>query len=205
MALEHARIRIEDGEEIEVLFNPTTYSLEQSNQLAEIAIPGLSAPIVQYVRGAGRTLSMELFFDTYEQETDVRDHTGKIYGLLGIEATTHVPPICTFTWGHFNFRSVLQRVSGRFTLFHPDGRPARATLSTTWKEVLDVDVLVRQPPTESADVSKTHKVRRGDTLSGIAAREYGDPARWRAIAEANGIDNPRRLVPGRTLVLPPLS
>lgn len=205
MALEHAKIKIENGEEFEVLFNPNTYSLEKSNQLAEIAIPGLSAPITQYVRGNSRSLSMELFFDTYEEREDVRDHTQKIYGLLGIQAKTHVPPILTFSWGSFSLRSVLQRVSGRFTLFHPDGKPARATLSVTFKEVVDVEVLVRQPPTESADVAKTHAVRRGDTLSAIAGREYGDPTRWRAIAEANRIDNPRLLKPGEILRIPPLA
>lgn len=205
MALEKAEIQIEDGDKIPVLFNPAQYSLDKSNQLAEVAVPGLAAPIVQYVRGNTRSLAMELFFDTYEEQTDVREHTKKIYGLLAIQAKTHVPPICTFTWGAFNFRCVLERVSGRFTLFLPDGTPVRATLNVTFKEFIDVEVLVRATPTESSDLTKTYAVQRGDTLSGIAAREYGDPAPWRAIAEANRIANPRLLAPGQTLVIPPLS
>jgi nucleoid-associated protein YgaU len=31
---------------------------------------------------------------------------------------------------------------------------------------------------------------------------YGDPTRWRAIAEANGIDDPLALRRGRTLSIP---
>lgn len=45
-------------------------------------------------------------------------------------------------------------------------------------------------------------VQRGDTLSAIAQRAFGDPNRWREIAAANGIDDPRRLMPGQRLVIP---
>jgi LysM repeat protein len=208
MALEKAFItpkKPKGGEPIPVLFYPTQYSLDQGNQIAEIGIPGLSAPILQYVRGNTRTLTMELFFDTYEQQTDVRKYTDKIYGLLAIKSSTHVPPICTVSWGSLNFDCVLERVGGRFTLFLANGKPVRATLNVTFKEVVDVDVEVRSTPTQSADHTKTRAVQRGDTLSNIAAAEYGDPAKWRPIAETNGIDNPRVLAPGRVLVIPPLT
>jgi LysM repeat protein len=204
VALEKAIITPNGGQPIPVLFNPTQYSLDKSNQIAEIGIPGLGAPILQYVRGNVRTLSMELFFDTYEQQTDVREHTNQIYELLAIDSGTHVPPVCTFTWGEFNFEFVLDRVGGRFTLFLSDGTPVRATLTVTLKEFTDVAVEVRANPTQSADHTKTSTVKRGDTLSSIAAAEYGDPAAWRPIAQANRIDNPRVLEPGRLLVIPPL-
>lgn len=207
MALEKAFITPETpagAEPIVVLFNPNQYSLEKGNQITEIGIPGLGAPILQYVRGNTRTLSMDLFFDTYEQQSDVRDHTNKIYALLGIESEKHVPPVCVFTWGDFNFRCVLERVSGRFTLFLSDGTPVRATLSVAFKEFIDVEIEVRRAPTESSDHTKTRVVKRGDTLSSIAAEEYGSPTRWRPIAEANAIDNPRTLTTGEPLVIPPL-
>lgn len=205
MELAKASIKPEGGQEIPVLFNPTQYSLEKGNQIAEIAVPGLTAPILQYVHGNTRTLSMELFFDTYEAKGDVRDYTNKIYGLLGINRSTHVPPVCIFTWGDFNFTCVVDRVSGRFTMFLANGTPVRATLTVTLREFTDVRELVRGTPTESADLTKTRLVMRGDTLSGIAAAEYGDAAQWRPIADANRIDNPRILRPGRSLVIPPLT
>lgn len=204
MALQKAVITPEGGEPIEVLFNPAQYSLDKSNQIAEIPIPGLGAPILQYVRGNTRTLSMELFFDTYEQQTDVREHTDRIYGLLAIDSDTHAPPVCTFRWGHFSFRCVVDRVGGRFTMFLTDGTPVRATLTVSFKEFIEVEVEVRENPTQSADHTKTTTVKRGDTISAIAAEQYRDPAKWRPIATANGIDNPRRLEPGRVLTIPPL-
>lgn len=205
MELAKAMITPEGEGPIPVLFNPNQYSLDQANTLAEVGVPGLSAPILQYVRGNGRTLSMELFFDTYEEQGDVRGHTDLVYGLLDIRGPLHRPPVCTFTWGSFNFDCVVERVGGRFTLFLADGTPVRATLSVTLKEFVEVDVLVRNPPTESADHAKTYVVRRGDTLSSIAAAEYGDPGRWRPIAEANRIVNPRLLPPGTRLSLPALT
>lgn len=205
MALAKAMITPKGEKSIPVLFNPTQYSLDQGNSLAEVGVPGLAAPILQYVRGNGRSLSMDLLFDTYEQRRDVRKYTDRVYGLLNIRGPLHRPPICTFTWGSFNFTCVLERVGGKFTLFLSDGTPVRATLSVSFKEFVEVEVLVRATPTESADHAKTYLVRRGDTLSSIAAAEYGDPARWRPIAEANRMANPRRLPPGTRLVLPAIT
>jgi LysM repeat protein len=205
MALEKAVIEIEGGEEITVLFNPNQYSLEKSNQLAEIGIPGLGAPIVQFVRGNTDTLSMDLFIDTYEDQKDVREYTDKVYELLEIDQDTHVPPICIFRWGTFEFRGVLARVSGKFTLFLENGLPARATLSVSFKQFIDVEVEVKESPTHSADHYKTCVVKQGDSLSSIAAAEYDDPAIWRPLADKNRIANPRDLKPGQRLVIPPLT
>lgn len=204
MALEHASIQPEGQGPIEVLFNPNQYTVEKGNQIAEAGVPGLSAPILQYVHGNTRTLSMELFFDTYEEQIDVRVFTDAIYFLLEIDPDKHVPPICMITWGSLSFRGVMDKVSGRFTLFLADGTPVRATLNVTFREFIDVQVLVRQRPTRSADHRKTYTVKQGDTLGGIAYQEYGDARKWRPIAAANAIQRPRHLEPGAQLHIPAL-
>jgi nucleoid-associated protein YgaU len=48
----------------------------------------------------------------------------------------------------------------------------------------------------------TRMVKRGDTLSNIAAEVYRDAALWRLIAEANSLDDPRALEIGRRLTIP---
>jgi Contractile injection system tube protein/LysM domain len=190
---------------IPVLFNPSRYSLDASNQIAEIGVPGLPAPLLQFVRGGARTLSMQLFFDTYEAGGDVRVHTGRVFGLLDIEPTTHAPPVCEFRWGRVRFRSVLERVNGQFTLFLADGTPVRATLDVTFRQYVDLQAALRARPTQSADHATTHVVVRGETLGAIAALHYDDAARWRPIADANRIANPRKLVPGQVLSIPALT
>jgi nucleoid-associated protein YgaU len=191
--------------QIQASFNPNQYSLSKANSIAEAAIPGLEAPILQYVHGNTQTLDMDLFFDTYENGTTVKDETDKIYDLLYIIPATHAPPICTIEWGDFSFDGVLDHVSGKFTLFLPDGTPVRATLSVSFKEYNDVQVLVKQRPRESADHRKTWVVKSGDRIDNIAGQEYGDPGMWRPIAEENDLHDPSRLEPGFVLLIPPLN
>jgi nucleoid-associated protein YgaU len=47
-------------------------------------------------------------------------------------------------------------------------------------------------------------VKFGDRIDNIANEEYGDPAKWRPIAEANDMDDPDQLEPGHVLVIPAL-
>lgn len=189
---------------IDVMFNPNNYGVDKSNQIAEIGVPGLDSPILQYVHGNTRMLSMELYFDTFEEQTDVTEYTDDIYDLLEIDPETHVPPVCTVSWGGFSFVGVMDHVSGKFTLFLPDGTPARATLTVAFKEFIPADVLVMETPTQSADHRHAYVVQRGDRLDLIAGSKYSDSTNWRAIADENNLDNPRHLEPGQTLMVPRL-
>lgn len=51
---------------------------------------------------------------------------------------------------------------------------------------------------------RTYTIEKGDTLSAISQRFYGKAKFWRQIFEANGdtLDNPDRIFPGQTIVLP---
>ena len=57
-------------------------------------------------------------------------------------------------------------------------------------------------PTPTA--GRTYVVVKGDSLSQIAEREYGDANRWREIYEANRatIKNPNLIYPGQRLRIP---
>jgi len=92
-------------EDIEVQYNPTEYTFEKQNQIAEIQIPGLDSPLQQFVRGQTEKLTLDLFFDTTEQgmgagATSVTTETDKIYQLIKIEPTRHAPPILEFVWSN---------------------------------------------------------------------------------------------------------
>jgi nucleoid-associated protein YgaU len=60
----------------------------------------------------------------------------------------------------------------------------------------------QNPTSGSLTARRTHVLLEGETLAGVAYAEYGDPAMWRPLAEANDIDDPHRLTPGRTVLLP---
>jgi hypothetical protein len=189
--------------EIPVLFNPTEYALEKSNEFANINIPGLESPLLQFVRGGLATLNMDLFFDSYEEGKDVREYTGKIANLLKIDRELHAPPILRFAWANLSFTAVLTRVSQKFTMFMADGIPVRATLGVSFSEYR-TQLSGKEEIKHSRDRTRTRIVKQGDTLWQIAESQYGDPALWRAIAAANSIRCPRKLKPGTEILIPPL-
>lgn len=60
--------------------------------------------------------------------------------------------------------------------------------------------------TEAAPVtSETYTIKRGDTLSGICRKFYGDSSLYPKVAAYNGIKNPNLIYTGNTLKLPPKS
>jgi nucleoid-associated protein YgaU len=237
-----------EPEPIEVQYNPTELSYDKSAQIAEIAIPGLDAPLQQFVRGQAEKLTLELFFDTTDEgmgkgAVSVTTKTDRIYQLVKIEPTRHAPPICTFIWsdqfpgsslngnagsaasrvagaalgaatgaiaGAANgnqrrngFKCIVESVKQKFTFFSPEGVPLRATLTVTLREYKTLDEQLAQLNLSSPDRTHSHVVERGETLAGISARFYQHAGDWRVIADANGIEDPRRMPVGMFLRIPP--
>lgn len=190
---------------IPLRFNPSEYQLQKTNNFAEIGIPGLESPPIQFVRGAAEKLSLELLADTSDTLEDVREkYVNKLRDLMRLNADTHAPPIVAFTWDTQVFKGVLESLTITYVMFSPDGVPLRAKLSVTLKEYRPAAVQFRESPTFSPDFDKTFVVRRGDTLSGIAGQVFRDPSRWREIARANDVVDPRRIRPGDALRIPKL-
>ena len=99
---------LEIAEELEVSYNPTELTFSKSAQIAEIPIPGLDSPILQFVRGQAETLAVDLFFDSTDEgmgetATAVTAKTDSFYRLIKIDRTTHAPPVCRFIWGDQGF------------------------------------------------------------------------------------------------------
>lgn len=216
MALEKAVItNTTTGERIAVMFNPEDYSLSRENNFAQVSVPGLSAPIIQFSHGNQQSLDMELFFDTYEGHRegnrqiatageDVRKHVGRITDLMNIQPATHAPPVLLFTWGSLAFTCVLTRATQKFILFLPDGTPVRARVQATFSQYNNVDLEAKEIKRETADYSKFHVVKPGEKMAAIAAAAYGDPRLWRAIALRNNVADPRALEAGQRLAIPRL-
>ncbi|GAB4517695.1 MAG: peptidoglycan-binding protein [Anaerolineae bacterium] len=214
MALEKMKIKnLDTDEEFEVLFNPTEYSIEDTSKWQDQE-RNRQKPELQYTGGDRKKLSMELFFDTYELGEDVRKHTGQIARLLIPSVDTSNgkrPPKVELSWGpadpdpasgFFPFVGVLESLKQQFTMFTGEGKPVRARLTVSFKEYsLPEEELQRNPQRSSYPV-QTYTVKAGDTLSGIAGKLWKAPAKWRLIADANEIENPRALEPDQVLIIP---
>jgi nucleoid-associated protein YgaU len=205
VALEKATIiNTDTKEKLVVRFNPEEYSLNRDNNFAQAAIPGRGAPLLQFTHGNLRTLEMELLFDTYEQQKDVRPEIAKLTGLLDINPQTHAPPILLFVWGSLQFQCVLARANQKFILFLPSGHPARARVQVSFQEFSNSSLEAKEIKRETANYTKVHIVSQGETLSSIAGQVYTNPQLWRPLAIRNGVDDPRHLAPGRRLEVPRL-
>jgi Contractile injection system tube protein/LysM domain len=194
----------ETREKFFAMFNPEEYSLNKENNYASQAIPGLTSPLLQFVHGNLQTLDMELFFDTFDAQADVRSETSRIFDLLAINSDLHTPPVLRVTWGTLDFRCVLAKVNQKFLRFFADGRPGRARLTVTFNEYLDAATQVAQANLQSPDFSKAYTVKQGDTLSSVAAYFYEDATKWRPIALVNALVDPRSISPGQEIQIPPL-
>jgi nucleoid-associated protein YgaU len=190
---------------IPLRFNPTEYKLSKGNTFAEISIPGLESPPLQYVRGTPESLSLEALVDTTDSLQDVRaTYVDKLRDLMRPDSRLHAPPIVRFVWGRPVFTAVLEKLDVTYQLFLPGGTPLRAKLDLTLKEYRRAAVQSLERPGSSPTVEKSYVVRRGDTLASIAAGLYQRPDAWRELARANGITNPRDLRPGQVLTAPRL-
>ena len=190
---------------IPLRFNPTDYKLSKSNTFAEITIPGLETPPLQYVRGGSETLTVQALVDTSDTLDNVRtSYVDAIRDLMRPDSREHAPPIVQFVWDEAVFTGVVEKLDVNYVLFHSDGVPLRAQLDLTLKEFRPAAQQVADNPRSSPTVEKSYVVRVGDTLSSIAAAVYRRPEEWRALARANGITDPRDLRPGQVLTVPRL-
>lgn len=103
------------------------------------------------------------------------------------------------------FKCIVENIKQEFSLFSPQGVPLRATLTVTLREYKTLDDQLRSLNRTSPDRTHSHVLGRGETLSSVSGQYYQRPGDWRAIAEANGIEDPRRLTPGLILTVPLLS
>lgn len=217
--LKKATITVLDGKDqgkvISVLFNPTEYNFERSNSYKATPVPGLGSPLLQFVNGESDHLSIDLFLDDYtdpdgptslqqKEPNPVTKRLADISKLLAIDSDLHAPPPVRFNWGPMEFTAVIEKLGRKVTMFHPDGTPARATLSVSFKEYRTLRKQLEEPRRESADKSKRRVVVGREHLWFIAAREYDDPNEWTRIAAANDLDDPREIKPGDWLLIPPL-
>lgn len=218
MAFAKLTMTAEDGTKIKASYNPEKYSVNKGVQYAEIGIPGLDEPVLQFIRGQNEKVTLDLFFDTTEKGmtgsvTDVRTLTSAVYGLMKVNTTTHAPLRFAIDWGTgkslFGQGSnsslcVLESMSEEFSLFAPTGEPLRAKLTVTIRLASTVKLQFQNTPRESPDRTTLVTVVRGQRITDIAYQQYGDSTQWRPIADASQLANPRFLDPGTTLNVPSL-
>jgi hypothetical protein len=168
--------------------------------------------------------------DSTIASSDVRDLTRPLWDLsesAGDASGTMQAPVVRFVWGKaWNVPGVVSAVAERLEEFDTGGAPARSWLRMRLARVPedaaaaadDAPTLTPPPPVPAdgdgtaaaAAELVTHRVlgngpgSAGERLEDIAFMYYGNPALWRLLAAANGIDDPGRVPAGTVLQIPPM-
>ncbi|MGH2533461.1 MAG: CIS tube protein [Thermomicrobiales bacterium] len=207
-----------EGPSIKVgfLFNPKEYSISKQNTWSKPeANRGSDSTTLHFGGGNPMGLKMQLFFDTYLDGTDVRpNYTEKLFQMMEINTrlpegsttqSTGAPPKLKFTWGTtWSFHCYLESLAVNYTLFLGDGTPVRATADLQLKQAVDENAQPGTNPTSGGEGGEhVWLVGPRDRLDLIAFKEYGDAKMWRIIAQANGIVDPHKIMPGQRLIIPP--
>ncbi|MDA8219103.1 MAG: hypothetical protein M0Z94_15975 [Dehalococcoidales bacterium] len=196
-------------------FRPKQYTFTKQNRWTTRDTKGGNVPDLEFGGGGSMTMRLELIFDTYEDKgpKDVRLQTNSLWRMmlispLKIDPRTQKgePPMCEFRWGAmWSFQAVIMNLEQTFTMFLPDGTPVRASVRVTFQQAAEVGRFPGQNPTSGGVAGqRVHLVSEGETIDNIAFQEYGDAKHWRYLADANRLEDVRRLRSGQTLVVPPL-
>jgi LysM repeat protein len=215
-----AQLQIEGKAPFDVLFNPTEYSISKSNEWKFEKVTGTAFTPPQFGGGSPRELTLNLLLDAslLGKTQHVRGVTDELFKMMEVPAGSSggssqaAPPFITFTWGsETTFKSVCTSLTVAFKLFRPNGDPIRADVKMTLKQAEAASTASSNganrgtnPTTRANAGHGVHTVKDGDSLPSIAYEAYGDATSWRAIADANGIENPLHLRRGRALSLPRL-
>ncbi len=215
-----AKLAIEGGETIQALFNPTEFTISKGNTWTFDPIKGTSLPKGKFGGGKPREMQVNLLLDQTlpNDGKSVKEITDSLFKMMEVPSgsggggASSVPPLVTFQWGEMiPFKAACTSLTIAFQLFKPNGTPIRADVKLALTQAETATSANSSsgnrrtnPTTRSEGGLGVHVVRDGDTLHSVAHHTYGDPNRWRLIAEANGVDNPLHLRRGAALDLPRL-
>jgi len=221
---ERAKIKHENGEELEVMFNPDQIKYTKVNTWNYQATNGQTLPPGSFSNSAPAKLDVTLWFDGTEKGEDVSKMVDKLASFMKVDTSLangaaagsprghgqsqsqqHRPPTVTFLWGtYLSFVAVITNILGQFTLFLDDGTPVRASVAVTFQQIGDKDVFEPQNPTSGGRTGeRIHRLAPRETLDQVAYESFGKTGLWRALAAYNGIDDPLRLQAGDAILLPP--
>jgi hypothetical protein len=203
-----------DGADLDCQFNPSTVQITKTSHWnAQPTRGSASTPRPQFVGTGPEVLTAKLLFDDFDDlgggDATVPYAVKTLLGWTCVPAQTYLnntpqPPIVTFQWGSgITFTGFLQQVQVQYTMFAPsDGTPLRA-IATISLQSIPSDPPGTNPTSGGISGRRSAVLEDCDGLAAIAYREYGDPALWRGIAIANGIEDPARIPVGTRLLVPP--
>jgi len=204
---QNAQLAIEGGDTIKCAFNPESYSISKTNIWTYKPNQSKDWPDPEFGGGLPMTYKLSLLLDSSLDGPDktVKDQANAL--MKAMHGGGSAPKFVTFSWGSTKLpKAAPLSISIQYALFRPNGDPMRALVDLELAQAEDSAPAgqAQNPTTHGTAGVRSRVLQDGDSLHSIAYESYGDPTRWRVIAEANGIDDPLRLRRGATLSIPRL-
>jgi hypothetical protein len=209
---------------VQVQFNPESLKVSFANQVVQPesgsrprARDQRGTTATQFVGKGSTKLAVQLWFDVTgvlpadkASQTDVRQLTKDVAYFITPKAAPNdrdkfIPPGVRFLWGTFQFDGIMESLEESLEYFSPEGKPLRASISLNLVQQ-EIQFAFATPPNAQSPNTAQPPVGtqpltpapQAGTLQGMAAQQ-GQGDNWQAIAQANGIENPRRLAPGQLI------
>jgi len=153
-------------------------------------------------------LSLAFFIDgtgANGKLADVQQEIEKFQTATMYNGDIHRTNYLKVVWGTLQVkRCVLKSASIAYKLFRPDGVPLRAVISAVFTDNSDDQTRVAIAQDHSPDLTHRRIFKAGDRLPALCGEIYGDPRLYLRVAEANGLDDFRRIAAGTEVFFPPL-
>jgi hypothetical protein len=207
----------------QAMFNPESYSFNYTNEFQKQRGIHTAGRTAHYALSKSSELSFKFLIDDssatagltagapslsvggYALRKTIHDRVEEFLDLTGrINGELHEPHYLRLEWGDLIFDCRLKSVDVSYTLFNRSGRAIRAELDATFVEDLDPQKAAIVTDKQSPDLTHERQVMDGDTLPLMTYRIYRDASQYIRVAQANKVDNFRRLKPKTNLRFPPI-
>ena len=191
-----------------VMFNPNTFTQKYEVEYQDRQGQGDTGSPQVFGKIKPQEHSFEFLFDgtgTAADKVEVQETVERFLTVTGKhDGEIHRPMYLKLSWGALISKCVLKSAEITYTLFKRDGKPLRAKVKATFAENIEDALRVAEERKSSPDLTHVHYVERGEHLSLLAHRYYGEAARYIQVAAYNQLKNYRRLELGQRLEFPPI-
>lgn len=193
--------------EYEVMFNPSKYAQKYKSNFNLDQAMGSKGTLPKFVDVQPQTYSFEFVIDgtgATGQKRDVPEDVKKFFRTTGFYGEIHAPLFLTLSWGTLVVRGLMESADVTYDLFDSDGKPLRARINASFKEIIPDLIRTLVEAKSSPDLTHVRVVQEGDTLPLMAQRIYGDASFYIQIAQANNLSTFKKLKVGSQLIFPPI-
>lgn len=189
-------------------FNPETFTINREVGLdSDIPVQGSTEKSAKYNYIKPGTFSFDFLLDgtgATGTKIEVLPLIELFKTTVWFNGKTHHPNFLLIVWGTFISTCVLQSYSVNYKLLRPNGTPLRAVISASFREHHTVELRQLLENKSSPDLTHLHSIKNDEHLALVTHEIYKNPKYYYHVAEANKLNNLKKVNTGSKLLFPPI-